>query len=163
MPAGLAVEFTYDGSPAAPTAEGSYAVTGSVNEARYSGEAVGTLVIAAETLTDFQLWVRDDQGQSLSDPHFATNADYDNDGMNTWEEYLADTAPDNSNSVLALTGQYFIVSASNATGKIRMSFPASTNRYYQLVYSTNLASLPLTNNLGWGVSGMAITNNGAGT
>ncbi len=163
VPAGLNVEFTYDGSPVAPTAEGSYVVTGTVNEARYSGEAVGTLVIAAETLTDFQLWVRDDQGQSLSDPHFATNADYDNDGMNTWEEYLADTAPDNSNSVLALTGQYFIVSASNATGKIRMSFPASTNRYYQLVYSTNLASPTLTNQLGWGVSGMAITNNDAGT
>ena len=79
------------------------------------------------------------------------------------KEYLADTAPDNSNSVLALTGQYFIVSASNSTGKIRMSFPASTSRYYQLVYSTNLANPTLTNNLGWGVAGMAVTNNGAGT
>ena len=66
-------------------------------------------------------------------------------------------------SVLGLTGQYWTVSASNASGKIRLSFPASTNRYYQLVYSTNLASPTLTNQLGWGVSGMAITNNGAGT
>ena len=163
VPAGLTVEFTYDGSATAPSAEGSYAVTGTVNDARYSGEAAGTLVIAVETLTGFQLWVRDEQGQSLSDPHYATNADYDGDGMNTWEEYLADTAPDNSNSVLALAGQYFIVSASNASGKIRMSFPASTSRYYQLIYSTNLASPTLTSNLGWGASGMAVTNNGAGT
>ena len=163
VPAGLTVEFTYDGSATAPTLAGSYAVTGTVNDAKYSGAASGTLVISNESLTAFQLWVRDEQGQSLSDPNYATNADYDNDGMTTWEEYLADTAPDNSNSLLALTGQYFIVSASNSTGKIRMSFPASTSRYYQLVYSTNLANPTLTNNLGWGVAGMAVTNNGAGT
>ena len=162
-PAGLTVEFTYDGSPTAPTAEGSYAVTGTVNDVKYAGEATGTLVITNESLTAFQLWVRDDQGQSLSDPNYATNADCDADGMTTWEEYLADTDPSTNASVLALTGQYFIVSASNSTGKIRMTFPASTSRYYQLVYSTNLASSTLTNNLGWGVSGMAVTNNGAGT
>ena len=163
VPAGLTVEFTYDGSATAPTAVGSYAVTGTVNDAKYSGEAAGTMVISNESLTAFQLWVRDEQGQSLSDPNYATNADYDNDGMTTWEEYLADTDPSTNASVLALTGQYFIVSASNSTGKIRMSFPASTSRYYQLVYSTNLASPTLTNNLGWGTSGMAVTNNGAGT
>ena len=155
--------FTYDGSATPPIVAGSYAVTGTVNDAMYSGEANGTLIISAETLTEFQLWVRDDQGQDLSDPHFATNADYDGDGMTTWEEYLADTDPNSAGSVLALTGQYFIVSASNATGKIRMSFPASTSRYYELVYSTNLSSPPLTNYLGQGVSGMAITNNSAGT
>ena len=146
VPAGLTVEFTYDGSATAPTAAGSYAVTGTVNDAKYAGEAAGTLVISNESLTAFQLWVRDEQGQSLSDPNYATNADYDNDGMTTWEEYLADTDPSTNASVLALTGQYFIVSASNSTGKIRMSFPASTSRYYQLVYSTNLASPTLTNN-----------------
>ena len=163
-PAGLTVEFTYDGSPTAPSAVGSYAVTGTVVDAMYQGSASGTLAITnGESLTAFQLWVRDEQGQSLSDSNFVENADYDGDGMTTYQEYLADTVPDNSNSVLALTGQYFIVSASNSTGKIRMSFPASTSRYYQLVYSTNLASPTLTNALGWGVSGMAVTNNGAGT
>ena len=163
VPAGLTVDFTYDGSPTAPSAEGSYAVTGTVNDAIYSGSAAGTLVISAESLTDFQLWVRDDQGQSLADPNYATNADYDNDGMTTWDEYLADTDPATNASVLALTGQYFIVSASNAAGKIRMSFPASTSRYYQLVYSTNLSSPTIVSNLGQGVSGMAITNNSSGT
>jgi large repetitive protein len=46
MPAGLVVEFTYDGSATAPTAAGSYAVTGTVNEANWQGSATGTLTIA---------------------------------------------------------------------------------------------------------------------
>jgi N-acetylneuraminic acid mutarotase len=52
-PVGLAVEFTYDGSATAPTAAGSYAVTGTVNEANYQGSAAGTLTIgkAAATVT----------------------------------------------------------------------------------------------------------------
>ena len=56
VPAGLAVEFTYDGSGAAPAAAGSYVVTGTVNEAMYRGADVGTLVIgkgaATVTLTN---------------------------------------------------------------------------------------------------------------
>ena len=163
VPTGLTVLFTYDGSATPPTAAGSYAVTGTVNDAIYSGEASGILVISAETLTEFQLWVRDEQGQSLSDPNFATDADHDGDGMTTWQEYLADTDPNSADSVLALSGQYFIVSASNSAGKIRMSFPASTSRYYQLVYSTNLTSPPLTNYLGQGVADMAIITNVPGT
>ena len=53
MPAGLTVEFTYDGSATAPTAAGSYAVTGTVNDANYEGSAADTLVIgkAAATVT----------------------------------------------------------------------------------------------------------------
>ena len=50
-PAGLTVEFTYDGSATAPTAVGSYAVTGTVNEANYEGSAAGTLAIGKGTAT----------------------------------------------------------------------------------------------------------------
>jgi hypothetical protein len=50
-PAGLAVEFTYDGSGTAPTAAGSYAVTGTVNEANWQGSATGTLVIGKASAT----------------------------------------------------------------------------------------------------------------
>ena len=162
-PAGLAVEFTYDGSATAPSAVGTYVVTGTVVDAMYQGSATGTLAITnGESLTAFQLWVRDEQGQSLSDPDFAEAADSDGDGMTTYEEYLADTDPATNASLLVLTGKYFSVSSSNAAGKIRLSFPASTNRYYQLVYSTNLSSPAIVSNLGWGVPGMAITNSSAG-
>ena len=163
VPAGLAVEFTYDGGATAPTAVGSYAVTGTVNDAIYQGSAAGTLVITnGEALTAFQLWVRDEQGQSLSDTNFTEGADYDGDGMTTYQEYLADTDPGSAGSVLDMTGQYWTVSASNAEGKIRLTFPASTNRYYQLVYATNLPGATVVSNLGWGVPGMAFTNNSAG-
>ena len=163
VPAGLTVEFTYDGGATAPTEVGSYAVTGTVNDAIYQGSAAGTLVITnGEALTAFQLWVRDEQGQSLSDTNFAESADFDGDGMTTYQEYLADTDPGSAGSVLDMTGQYWIVSASNAEGKIRLTFPASTNRYYQLVYATNLPGATVVSNLGWGVPGMAFTNNSAG-
>ena len=44
-PAGLAVDFTYDGSATAPTDVGNYAVTGTVNDANWEGSATGTLNI----------------------------------------------------------------------------------------------------------------------
>ena len=50
-PAGLAVEFTYDGGATAPMAAGSYAVTGTVNDVLYRGEAVGTLTIGKGAAT----------------------------------------------------------------------------------------------------------------
>ncbi|MGE4428682.1 MAG: MBG domain-containing protein, partial [Solirubrobacteraceae bacterium] len=55
VPAGLAVDFTYDGSATAPTAVGSYAVTGTVNEANWQGSAAGALTIdkSSQTITDF--------------------------------------------------------------------------------------------------------------
>ena len=46
VPAGLAVDFTYDGSTNAPVARGSYAVTGTVNDANWAGSATGTLTVA---------------------------------------------------------------------------------------------------------------------
>ncbi len=46
VPAGLPVTFTYNGSPTAPTAVGSYAVVATVNSPNYAGFASGTLVIA---------------------------------------------------------------------------------------------------------------------
>ncbi len=161
-PAGLAVEFTYDGEPTAPTAAGSYAVTGTVNDAVYQGSATGTLLIA-ESLTPFQLWVRDEQGQSLSDSNFVESADYDGDGATTEEEYLADTDPASADSVLGLTGTYVNkAQAGGETGEMRFTFPASSARSYQLIYSADL-SATLTNNLGWGVPDMVVTNNFTGT
>ena len=44
-PTGLTVTFTYNGSSTVPTAAGSYAVVGAINDAYYSGTATGTLVI----------------------------------------------------------------------------------------------------------------------
>ena len=53
MPAGLAVEFTYDGNPEAPTNAGSYVVVGTIDDPIYLGSATNTLVVrkAAATVT----------------------------------------------------------------------------------------------------------------
>jgi len=50
-PAGLTVDLTYNGSAAAPTNAGSYAVVGTVNNANYAGAATGTLVVAKAVAT----------------------------------------------------------------------------------------------------------------
>ncbi|MGD9612550.1 MAG: MBG domain-containing protein [Kiritimatiellia bacterium] len=50
-PAGLAVAITYDGSPSAPTAAGTYAVVATVADDVYAGSASGTLVVAQANQT----------------------------------------------------------------------------------------------------------------
>ena len=159
VPAGLAVVVTYDGSGTAPSATGAYVVVAAVAEANYSGSATGTLTIA-EALSGFDLWLRDEQGQSLADARFEENEDFDGVGMTTWQEYLADTDPATNGSVFVITGQYTKAATVGGTGRIRLPFPASTNRYYQLEYCVKLtnASTIGVSNLGWGVSGMAVTN-----
>ena len=54
-PAGLDVVLTYDGSLTAPTGAGEYAVTGTVDDVMYQGEAVGTLRVnkADQVITNF--------------------------------------------------------------------------------------------------------------
>jgi RHS repeat-associated protein len=50
-PAGLAVSFTYNGSPAPPVNAGTYAVTATINNSNYTGSASGTLTIGKATAT----------------------------------------------------------------------------------------------------------------
>jgi hypothetical protein len=44
-PPGLTVTFTYNGSPTAPSAAGSYTVVGTINDVNYSGSATGILTV----------------------------------------------------------------------------------------------------------------------
>jgi hypothetical protein len=48
---GLTVDFTYNGSSTAPTAEGSYTVVGTMSDNNYSGSGTATLVITPEPVT----------------------------------------------------------------------------------------------------------------
>ena len=130
-------------------------------EANYQGSATGTLTIAAEGQDPFVQWLQD-RDLDPGDNRYDETADDDGDGMTTYDEYVADTAPDSSNSLLRLSGNYVRAGASNATGKILFTFSASTGRYYQLLYKTNLLGPLLTNDLGWGVPGMAVTNDSLG-
>jgi hypothetical protein len=51
VPAGLGVSYTYNGSPVAPTAAGTYAVVATINDANYTGSASGTLAVAKAVAT----------------------------------------------------------------------------------------------------------------
>jgi len=160
-PGGLSLTTTYDGSGTAPSAVGDYDVISLVSEAMYSGGATDILSIVSVTNV-FEDWVTD-EGESPADPDYAPDADIDGDGADTWDEFLADTDPNASNSCLVLTGAYTIATA-GGTGDIVLAFPASTGRYYQLETCTDLTNhLVGTTNLGWGVPGMAVTNNSTGT
>ncbi|MGD9612300.1 MAG: MBG domain-containing protein [Kiritimatiellia bacterium] len=160
-PAGLAVTLTYDGSATAPSATGTYEVVALVAEALYAGGATGTLTIA-ESLSAFAQWL---QGRALDpqDVRYDETADDDGDGATTYEEYLADTDPTAAGSVLGLTGTYWSAAkVTNVTGQMRFTFPASTGRFYQLVFSTNLFGASNVVDLGWGQVGMAVTNDSPG-
>jgi streptogramin lyase len=50
-PAGLHVDFTYNGDSTAPTAAGNYPVVGTINSSNYQGTASGILTISKATLT----------------------------------------------------------------------------------------------------------------
>ncbi len=109
-------------------------------------------VYSAAATNEFTQWV-EDQDEDPADPDFGPDADVDGDGQTTYEEYLADTDPASSNSVLKLEGL--------SAGLDRFSFPASPNRFYRLEYCTdvtNQAGTLVISNLGWGVPGMVITN-----
>ncbi len=122
--------------------------------------AMNVKVYSAAATNAFTQWV-EDQEEDPADPDFAENADIDGDGADTYEEYLADTDPAASISVLALSGTYFTAAqGGDDTGQIRFSFPASPARFYQLEYCTDLTNHVgvAVSNLGWGVPGMVVTS-----
>ena len=125
--------------------------------------AVTTPLDMPPGVTTFDAWLRG-KGRDPEHTDFFTDADYDGDGMTTWEEYLADTDPAASSSVLRLTGTYTNASLGDlTTGKLILHFPASTERLYQLIYTTNLMGSTITNDLGPGVPGMTVTSDAPDT
>ena len=125
--------------------------------------AVTTPLDSPPGMVTFDDWLRG-KGKVPGQADFLADADFDGDGMTTWEEYLADTDPADSTSVLKLTGTYRSAGEiSRENGRIELNFQASPDRFYQLIYSTNLFSPTITSNLGWGVPGWVITNETPGT
>ena len=164
---GLPVEFAVAAGPATISAGTNLAFTGTglvqvvasqAGDGTWTAAASVTNVYAVTggvaTLEEqFVNWLQDDQGQNPEDPDFAPAADYDLDGIPTWDEFLADTRPDDSNSA-------FIIQAAYAPGSdyLVFQFSASSNRYYQLCTKTSLVESGSWSNLGWGAAGMVLTN-----
>ena len=165
---GLPVSFAVGGGPA--QIDGgttlSFTGTGTVSIVASQGgnetwqaapEVTNTFdVLAGSTSNRFTVWLENDQGQNPVDPDFAWDADVDGDGATTWEEFLANTDPDNAADVLWIAGESLIGSG---TGETRVSFPASSGRYYQFIHATSLFSAVSVSNLGWGIDGTVVFTN----
>ena len=151
VPAGLPVRVTYDGWETPPSAAGTYEVVATVVSADFTGSAVGTLAIL-DIIDPFERWL-ETQSLDPQDTRFVWDEDGDGDGQTTWEEYLADTDPEDPDDLFAVEGTY-----SEESGSILMTFPTSPDRYYQLEYSTNLFAPVQVKDLGWGTDGTYVTN-----
>ena len=163
VPGDLAVDLTFDGSSEAPAAEGTYVVVGTIIDEVYQGSVTGALTILAAP-SPFEDWLQNDRCFAPDNPSYAPDEDADGDGANTWQEFLADTDPADPGEVLALRGEFVGAAQSGTgTGEIRFTFPASSNRYYQLETCTDLVSgTREVVDLGWGKPGMAVTNRAPG-
>lgn len=78
-------------------------------------------------------------------------ADPDGDGMNTWQEWRADTVPTNALSVLRM------VTVTNGSPGLRVTWQSVPSRRYWLDRATNLTSLPAFLNLKSNINGQAGT------
>ena len=83
--------------------------------------------------------------------------------MSNWEEYVADTSPQDSTSILFLSGTYAPAESAGETGRMLIAFSGSSNRFYQLEYGTNFTSQSVgVLYLGRGTPSMTVTNDSPG-
>jgi hypothetical protein len=126
-PAGLAVDFTYDGSATVPASIGSYAVIATVNDSNYQGSANGTLEIKGMI---YALWKTQQfgAGQILAgetDPE----DDADHDGLDNLAEYALDTDPNNFTAAPAFTvdATHLTLTFTRPKGRTDVSYHAETS------------------------------------
>ncbi|HPT16699.1 MAG TPA: amidohydrolase family protein, partial [Kiritimatiellia bacterium] len=89
----------------------------------------------------------------------AAAANADGDWLNNYQEYVADTAPNNSNSVMS-AGIDVVATAGNQVLEIASPMPTSTGRVYDVWRTTNLlgtvAWTPLNLNVRGAAAGTAV-------
>ena len=126
-PAGLGVDVTYDGSRFPPTEPGRYAIEATIEDANFTGAASGTLTIW-KLVDSFEIWL-ETRNLNPADVRFAEGADEDEDFRTTWDEYIADTDPENPGDTFAVAGRI-------ENGALHFEFPASSNRFYHTSWNT---------------------------
>ena len=147
-PAGLAVDFTYDGLATPPADPGSYAVIGTVNDVLYTGITNGTLVI--EVSAAYDAWKADwftpaeQADPAISGPEIH----HDSDTFSNYEEYVAGTDPTD--------GQEFPTFQMQPTtlSEYILTWASVSGRVYSVDWSPDLTQgfAPLQENILWPIS-----------
>ena len=153
---GLNVEITYNGGALLPSRIGSYAVVAQVDDPNFTGTAAGTLSIVPSR-DPFKVWL-ETKGLNSQNERFARDLDIDGDGLTTYQEYIADTHPDDPTSVFELVSDY-----DAKAGELSLVFAGSSNRMYELLVSTNLFQTTDVIDLGRGQGSMVVTTNVPGS
>jgi hypothetical protein len=96
---------------------------------------IGAYEFQGTGLSGFSAWLWQ---YGLPTDGSADAADLDQDHLNNWQEWQADTVPTNSLSVLRLT-------SISLGPPVTVKFGSSSNRLYTLCYATNLTDAPWTN------------------
>ena len=158
-PEGLTVVVTYDGELEAPSATGSYAVVATVDDAIWAGSAEGMLVVLEPEpeKSEYEFWLKG-LGLDVADYPESRVEDGDEDGMSNWAEFVAGTNPSEKTNFFAISAD------SMAGGVLRLeAHPVLPDRFYSMVYWTNLLAPPQTNVLGRGFGSLIIETNVPGT
>ncbi len=130
-PAGFAVDVTYNGSSAPPTAAGSYTVTATIDDTNYAGTTTGTLVVSRIPLLV--------AAQDMTRGYGATNAPFTATvtGFATGETLsnltgaLSYTVEDTNDTVVSVdtntqTGTYTIIAAGLTASNYTISYTNGT-------------------------------------
>ena len=155
-PTNLNVEITYNGGELLPSRIGSYNVVARVDDMNFTGTASGTLSILSSR-DPFKVWL-ETKGLNPLDDRFAGDLDIDDDGHTTYQEFIADTNPDDPTSVFELFSDY-----DAKAGELSLTFVGSSNRMYELLVSTNLFRTTDIIDLGRGQGQMIVTTNVPGS
>lgn len=97
-PAGLNVTLTYAGSATVPSAHGSYAVVGTINDINHEGTKGGTLVIRGQTAAEWR--AQKFTQQQITAGLDGDNADPDGDGLQNLAEYALGGDPNSATQPL---------------------------------------------------------------
>lgn len=152
----VAIAITYNGGGLLPSRIGSYEVVAHVDDPNFTGTAAGTLSILPSR-DPFKVWL-ESKGLNPQNQYYAGEEDVDGDGLTTYQEYIADTHPDDPTSVFELFSDY------NAkAGELSLTFFGSSNRLYELLVSTNLFRTTEVIDLGRGQGAMVVTTNVPGS
>ena len=147
----------------------SYGLTGLANDTLYYARVKGasdwsdvksirTAGATPTPQTPYEEWLA---GQGLDVEDYPSSGTAADGQMSNWESYIADLDPSVESNVFEVVP---VMATSQADpSKVELSFPASPDRYYEVIEYSDLMEDPTTIYIGRGTAGMTITNSAPGT